>query len=517
MHKKGMKSLVSLMLAAMLVVLAGCQSIAGVDLKKMVSQNVGVTSGESNLFLSVELLTKEGYVPTAEEAELTEFLKSLKLSIDSMKTQDSTHDSMKGSLSFKGTNIPFHLVLDESQMLLHILGAKKPFVLDGYTSNSLGMGLNAAAADLPEGFEEHLKELEAKMQELMPEFIQFFLTHMPDLEKISVSKVNDTVNGEKLDLTKVHIELDGIELANLLKQLLKNIASDEEGLTKLVSSLMDAVLPIVQEAMKNDPELAPYAAMLQNKEMLIGMAMPQFVQLLNDLAASLDKLDESNKAMLANIGLNLDLYLDKDLYSRKTEAALTVNLPKEEQTEGITGFVVHLTTESWNINQPVTIERVNTANGTFPLDETMSLTKFMSNFHKDSAVYKLLDEQLNATAKQAFLTLTDATAANAQAHPYKKNGDTTMVPTRYLLEQLDAEVLWDKESKTITIIDPLTDKTIVTQVGSTEASVNGQKKTMPVEVEQADGFSFLPLRFVANELGFHVEWIEEENLVIISR
>lgn len=513
MHKKGMKSLVSLMLAAMLVVLAGCQTIAGVDLKKMVQQNVGITSGESNLFLSVELLTKEGYEPSEEEAEFVNLLKSLKLSIDSVKTQDSTHASMKGSLSFQGTNIPFHLVLDESEVLLHILGAKKPFVL----GSSLDMGMNAAAAGLPEGFEEHLKDLEAKMQELMPEIIQFFLTHMPDLEKVSVSKVNDTINGEKLDLTKVHIELNGVELVSLLKQLLKNIAADEEGLRKIVESYMDAMLPIIQEVLNTDPELAPVAGMLQNKELVMGLVMPELVKLLNDLSGDLGQIDASDKAILSGIGLNMDLYLDKDLYSRKTEAALTVNIPEEEQSEGITGFVIHMSTESWNINQPVTMDKINTANGTVPIDENMSLTKFMANFHKNSAVYKLLDEQLNAAGKQAFLTLTDVSEANAQAHPYKKNGNTTMVPTRYLLEQLDAEVLWDKDSKTITIIDPLTEKTIVSQVGSKEADVNGQQKVMPVEVEQAGGYSFLPLRFVANELGFKVEWIEEENLVIISR
>jgi len=100
------------------------------------------------------------------------------------------------------------------------------------------------------------------------------------------------------------------------------------------------------------------------------------------------------------------------------------------------------------------------------------------------------------------------------APTYIKNG-FTMVPLRFFVELLDCEINFEPTFQMITIIDP-SGRELIMQIGNKVATINGEKKLLSTEPEIKNGRTFVPLRFVAEEFDFSVDYIKKENAVIIK-
>ena len=97
--------------------------------------------------------------------------------------------------------------------------------------------------------------------------------------------------------------------------------------------------------------------------------------------------------------------------------------------------------------------------------------------------------------------------------PYIKAG-RTYVPVRYLGEALGADVAWDEVTKTVTLTKG--DKSVVLEIGSTIAKVNGADVQMDVAPEIVNGRTMLPARWVAQGLGYMVGWNEVLKQVVVQ-
>lgn len=87
--------------------------------------------------------------------------------------------------------------------------------------------------------------------------------------------------------------------------------------------------------------------------------------------------------------------------------------------------------------------------------------------------------------------------------PYIKEG-RTLVPFRGILEALGAEVIWNPDEKSVTTKSATTE--IYLKIGSNETLVNGEKVIIDVAAEITDSRTFVPLRFVSENLGATVLW-----------
>lgn len=87
------------------------------------------------------------------------------------------------------------------------------------------------------------------------------------------------------------------------------------------------------------------------------------------------------------------------------------------------------------------------------------------------------------------------------AAPYVKN-DRTYVPIRALAESFSADVDWDNDARTVTITRG--DAKVVMTVDKTTYTVNGKEATMDVAPEITGERTYVPVRFVAEALGFTV-------------
>ncbi len=97
--------------------------------------------------------------------------------------------------------------------------------------------------------------------------------------------------------------------------------------------------------------------------------------------------------------------------------------------------------------------------------------------------------------------------------------DRTLVPMRFLFEQMGAEVNWNDATQTVTVTISARDggeNTVTFSIDNNTAYVNGTETTMDVPARLINDQTFVPLRFLSENLGYTVEWDETTNTAIIT-
>ena len=79
-----------------------------------------------------------------------------------------------------------------------------------------------------------------------------------------------------------------------------------------------------------------------------------------------------------------------------------------------------------------------------------------------------------------------------------------MLPIRLIAETLGATVTWNEAEQSVTIVEG--DTTIVIYIGQAFALVNGEPVQLDAPAFIANDRTYLPLRFVAENLGAVVTW-----------
>ncbi|RXT08123.1 stalk domain-containing protein [Ammoniphilus sp. CFH 90114] len=97
--------------------------------------------------------------------------------------------------------------------------------------------------------------------------------------------------------------------------------------------------------------------------------------------------------------------------------------------------------------------------------------------------------------------------------PFITNG-TTMVPLRFIVESLGAQVSWDSQSQTVSLIRD--DTTMKLTINQLEAEINGQAKPLRQAPLIHENRTYVPLRFIGEELQQDVEWEPSQSIVFIS-
>lgn len=86
----------------------------------------------------------------------------------------------------------------------------------------------------------------------------------------------------------------------------------------------------------------------------------------------------------------------------------------------------------------------------------------------------------------------------------------TFVPLRFVSEELGFKVEWNNETRSATIKHILGDVTVV--IGSNKVGTPSGEVKMDVEAFIKNGRTYVPIRFVAEALGFKVDWVPAKNV-----
>lgn len=103
--------------------------------------------------------------------------------------------------------------------------------------------------------------------------------------------------------------------------------------------------------------------------------------------------------------------------------------------------------------------------------------------------------------------------SGAETKPIIMNG-STLLPIRAVVEEMGGTVNWNKQAQQITL--SYNDNTIVLFIGSTNATVNSESHTLDTAPILINGKTFLPIRFIAENFGYNVNWNGAEKTITIS-
>lgn len=99
-----------------------------------------------------------------------------------------------------------------------------------------------------------------------------------------------------------------------------------------------------------------------------------------------------------------------------------------------------------------------------------------------------------------------------------------MLPARFVAESLGAKVEWDGENKVVTITGKNgkgEDVVIIITIGAELAQVNRENVSESVKLDSPafieNDRTYTPIRFISEKLGASVEWIEDEQKVVITK
>mgnify|MGYP002268555106 CR=1 FL=1 len=484
--------------------------MGGIDVGKAMANGASIKSGESRQSMNINIEPAKEFA-TEKDLEMIELINSISLDIDQAKMKDAKTASIKGTLSMEGTKLPFHVSMNESQLVIDLDGAQKPLYM------SLDTFQDAQALPMVD-----TKALEKQLEEISPKLFSFVLKHLSNPKNISVTPVQESVNGEALSLSKLHLEVSGEEMLAMVKPFLTSISKDEEGLKDLIGDLYDVFYPVLEAVNEVEgggddtlnsivPESKDEAVASLYAIIKVGLdsMLVNYDQELNNL---LNETPEFKTVFGTETKLKLDFYLDSKLDIRKQNFELKVALPASDDLP-VNSVTVSGDSEQWNIGGTVAVDEVDVSGGVMDLmKDDITPGQILRNFDSNSLAYQLLKDEAGITSKSVVLFPDDEYAGAITV----KN--TTFVPLRYVSEELDAEVKWTKGSNQIVVIDDITGDEIVLTVGSKKATVAGKEVTM---VESAyvgkDGKTYVPLRFMAESLGATVDKEQETGWIYIDR
>lgn len=131
----------------------------------------------------------------------------------------------------------------------------------------------------------------------------------------------------------------------------------------------------------------------------------------------------------------------------------------------------------------------------------------------DELVADTLFLQIGNRAAVAFGNVTAIYPGEPDVYAYINGAGRTMIPVRFVAERLGATVVWDNG-----VVDIRKGDTVIRMpVGSREIIVNGVSKMMDTAtIRPSHGRTMVPIRFVAEALGYEVQYDTTYHMAIIT-
>jgi hypothetical protein len=515
--------LIVLLLAFTLVFVAGCQSVSNLDFNTVLKNSLKVKSSESNQSVELKLLLDEKAYEGAPEEELAlmKLVSNLKLQLDNIKSQDSTHVSFDGSLILgDAASIKFSLKMSDKLAVMELEGAKQPFVLDLTSQGLLGlMGMSdmtglpeeVAAADAPKLDEAALTELGQQMIDTVGTYV---IHNLPNPERIAVKPVTESIYGTSTSLMQVHIDMDGPEIWTWVKKYVDALVADRSGLDKMIAGVFEILEknPDVWAAAGTINPLADSGLDAPASAEALKEASDAIALLLTELQGELNQLAEEDQEMVDQIlskdlTIKADVYVDSKLDIRKQAYELSY-VPSVELEYGVLpvkGLTIKVVSESWNVNGVVKAEVPVASESAVPVAKLFNMQGYqvLKQFNENSTVYDLLKNKFHINKQNItwdsyqYYNPVIVTASHV-----------TIIPLRDTVEQLGGTLTYDKKTKSLKVFDDATNTTILLKNGSDAAVVNGKNVKWSFPVTVIDGVTYVPARNLASALKAKIGWTD---------
>jgi len=119
-----------------------------------------------------------------------------------------------------------------------------------------------------------------------------------------------------------------------------------------------------------------------------------------------------------------------------------------------------------------------------------------------------------SASKPITVTVNGKTVDFPDVQPFVDANGRTFVPVRFVSEELNCEVEWHPDTRTVTIDRGRINAKLT--IGIKEITVLGVTKTMNTAAQVQNGRTLVPARFVAEAFGCEVEWNGATRVVTIT-
>lgn len=498
--------------ALLLAVLVGCQAVGGFSLDDMLLKQLDVKSSESSGTFEIALDWDDAALAQEEPevAAAIEWFRKIQVRIDRSASDEDGNAYVSGALTLSKGEIPFTLQTDKDTVLLDVAGAKRPLVLD-MSFGGMMPGLGGTSGEDSGAFEEAILKL-------VREAGSYLVGHLPNPPTVKVDLLaSEPIRGVPTDVTKVHAELNGKELGELIPAYLDALVKDEAGLRQLLGSIVKwaaELPPELQEAFGMEAE--DWAPTEQELNETVQEILDSFKEAQEELAAA--KKDESwNDIFNEGIQFKTDLYVDRSMHIRKTNSELTLSAELfKDSGIPLKGVTIRSSEEIWNVNGDVSVPAIQKPFNAYDLEDLVELKPFQAVklFDENSVIYQLLKKDLQID-DQEFLLSPD------WGVPYVETEDGDVyLPIRETIEQLGGQFLeYDPATKGIRFYDEATRQTLELKVGSANLLVNDKPVAWTNAVEGVDGLAYAEADDLLGTLHAKYSVVEDEygDYLVVSR
>ncbi len=148
--------------------------------------------------------------------------------------------------------------------------------------------------------------------------------------------------------------------------------------------------------------------------------------------------------------------------------------------------------------------------GSVLLSSAISLAMVSTSFSADPG---LTTEKTVHNTQENINIKVNGIAVKSDVSPIIKD-DRTLVPARAIFEQLGAKITWDEKSKQVGVT--LGEYNILLTINNKKASVNNKNVEMDVPAQILKNRTLIPLRFVGEQLNLNVSWDAAQKLVSVD-
>jgi len=180
----------------------------------------------------------------------------------------------------------------------------------------------------------------------------------------------------------------------------------------------------------------------------------------------------------------------------------------EAAVEAVVESVVTASAEELDILAEVKIQR-----GKSEEAKNVLRGRLAASPNSKAAYEKLISLEVEAGENEDLDTFVAGKKVQFDVRPMIK-ADRTLMPIRALVESLGAQIDWNAETRTVTILKG--ESTIVLQIGSDVALVNGEAVALEVAAVIEAGRTMIPARFVSEGLGLQVSWLAKQRAILVT-
>ncbi|TYQ16506.1 UNVERIFIED_CONTAM: copper amine oxidase-like protein [Acetivibrio alkalicellulosi] len=341
-------------------------------------------------------------------------------------------------------------------------------------------------------------------KEIIEKMYDFIKSTAEDFEpgmKVITKKGNTTsANGESV--TEYEISLNDASFKNLLHSFINDAI--------LQKSTMDFVKEYLEDS----------TSIFEDQD--IDEVMDEFDQYIDLLAEELpafrEKVSEvfekfKDIKILGDEGIKVSYYINSDGYivEQKCSVDIEINIAgiseafgiDVEGEEGIIRLGVKYHSSIDKINQDVLVDmpQITAENSVNLFDEFSGIF----GAYETEFPVPTVEDGINVLINWEYVDFPDVIPQNIDGR--------VLVPIRTISEEMGAEVLYNHETKLVTIIKD--EKVIKLTIGEAEAFVNDEVVNLDVPAMIIGGRTMVPVRFVSENMDAYVEWDGDTQTVII--